>query len=144
FAILSGPGGNRVAYLIEELVRLLVHAHHRPGGIAAPGVDREDVFHRRGEGRVRLRWDGPAFLQMRTQFRFLRTRPMVEWSRSGMSSRRATCFSSNRNDHRAYPAGGREHARAISRASTSPVTGDGTGGCSRCVRSIVAQMSPPV
>ena len=69
---------------------------------------------------------------------------MVEWSRSGMSSMSATCFSSSRSDHRACPAGGAEHARAISRASTSPVTGDGTGGCSRCLRSIVAQMSPPV
>ena len=42
------------------------------------------------------------------------------------------------------PAGGCEHARAISRASTSPVTGDGTGGRSRFLREIVARTSPPV
>ena len=69
---------------------------------------------------------------------------MVEWSRFGMSSVSSTCFSSNRNDHREYPVGGWEHARAISRASTSPVTGDGTGGRSRFLREIVARISPPV
>jgi hypothetical protein len=61
-----------------------------------------------------------------------------------MSSVSSTCFSSSRNDHRAYPAGGCEHASAISRASTSPVTGDGTGGRSRFLRPIVASTSPPV
>lgn len=54
---------------------------------------------------------------------------MVEWSRFGMSSVSSMCFSSSRSDHRACPAGGCEQARAISRASTSPVTGGGgTGG----------------
>ena len=69
---------------------------------------------------------------------------MVEWSRFGMSSVSSTYFSSSRNDHRACPAGGWEQARAISRASTSPVTGDGTGGRSRFLREIVARTSPPV
>ena len=55
-----------------------------------------------------------------------------------------TCFSSSRNDHRAYPDGGCEQASAISRASTSPVAGDGTGGRSRFVREIVARTSPPL
>lgn len=69
---------------------------------------------------------------------------MVEWSGFGMSSVSSTCFSGSRNDHRVYPAGGAEHARAISRASTSPVTGDGTGGRSRFLRDTVAGASPPV
>lgn len=56
----------------------------------------------------------------------------------------ATCFSSSRSDHRERPAGGCEHASAISLASTSPVTGEGTGGNSRSFRPIVAQASPSV
>src|SRR5690242_15431538 len=56
----------------------------------------------------------------------------------------ATCFSSSRSDHRERPAGGCEHASAISLASTSPVTGEGTGGNSRSFRPIVAQTSPSV
>jgi len=39
---------------------------------------------------------------------------------------------------------GRQDANAISLASTSPVTGEGTGGNSRSFRPIVAQASPPV
>jgi hypothetical protein len=61
-----------------------------------------------------------------------------------MSSASLTCFSNSRSDHRERPAGGCEHANAISLASTSPVTGEGTGGNSRSFRSIVAQTSPPV
>src|SRR6516162_2738437 len=127
----------------EELVRLLVHAHHRHRGVVGAGVDRQDVLHPGGELGVRLRRDGPALLQMRAKFRFFRTRPMVEWSRSGVSPARATCFSSSRRLHRAWPAGGVEQASAINRASTSPVTGEGTGGCARCLRPIVALTSPP-
>src|ERR1700733_13183155 len=56
----------------------------------------------------------------------------------------ATCFSSSRSDHRERPAGGCEHASAISLASTSPVTTEGTGGNSRSFRPTVAQTSPPV
>jgi len=69
---------------------------------------------------------------------------MVEWSRFGMSSASPACFSNSRRDHRERPAGGCEHANAISLASTSPVTGEGTGGNSRSFRPTVAQASPPV
>ena len=68
---------------------------------------------------------------------------MVEWSRSGSSSINATRSSSSRSDHRARPGGGAEQANAISRASTSPVITDGTGGVSRRLRMIVASTSPP-
>lgn len=61
-----------------------------------------------------------------------------------MSLASATCFSSSRSDHRACPAGGCEHASAISRAPASPVTGEGTGGNAHSFRPIVAQASPPV
>ena len=61
-----------------------------------------------------------------------------------MSSVSATCFSSSRSDHHERPAGGGAHANAISLASTSPVTGEGTGGNSRSFRPVVAQTSPPV
>src|ERR1700733_185188 len=56
----------------------------------------------------------------------------------------ATCFSSSRSDHRERPAGGCEHASAISLASTSPVTTEGTGGNSRSFRPTVTQTSPSV
>ncbi len=61
-----------------------------------------------------------------------------------MSSISATCFSSKRSDQRACPLGGVEQASAISLASTSPVTGEGTGGHARSFRSTVAHTSPPV
>lgn len=54
------------------------------------------------------------------------------------------CFSSRRNDHRARPFGGVEQASAISLASTSPVTGEGTGGKGRFLRPTVDHTSPPV
>ena len=68
---------------------------------------------------------------------------MVEWSRSGMSSINATCFSSSRSDQRACPSGGFVQARAVNLASTSPVTLGSTGGVSRFLRLIVAVTSPP-
>src|SRR5947207_3336021 len=59
-----------------------------------------------------------------------------------MSSTSATCFSNSRNDQRAYPCGGVEHANAITLASTSPVTFGSTGGVRRFFRRIVAPTSP--
>ncbi|MFL4909219.1 hypothetical protein ACJ6WF_40010 [Streptomyces sp. MMS24-I2-30] len=61
-----------------------------------------------------------------------------------MSSTSATCFSNSRSDHQACPFGGVEQASAISLASTSPVTGEGTGGNARSFRPTVAHTSPPV
>ncbi|MCX5422047.1 hypothetical protein OOK07_21065 [Streptomyces sp. NBC_00078] len=61
-----------------------------------------------------------------------------------MSSTSATCFSSRRSDHLACPLGGVEQASAISLASTSPVTTEGTGGSARSFRPTVAHTSPPV
>src|SRR5680860_1328729 len=71
-------GRDRVAGVVEELVGLLVHTDHRTHRVMDPGVDTQHVFHPGRELRVRLRWDGPALLQMRTKFRFFKTRPMVE------------------------------------------------------------------
>ena len=68
--------------------------------VEAAGVDVEDVLHPRHELAVGLGRDGPALLQMRTKRLFLNAFPMVEWSRSGMSSINATCFSSSRSDQR--------------------------------------------
>jgi hypothetical protein len=59
-----------------------------------------------------------------------------------MSSQSATCLSNSRNDHRAYPGGGTEQARAINRASTSPVTEDGTGGSARLRRPTTSSTRP--
>ena len=144
-AVAAGDGGDRVAGVAEQLVRA-----SRPCTPPA-GADRRVGRRRRGRlpsaaANSALACGGMVqhCLQMRTKFRFFNTRPMVEWSRSGRSSTNATCFSSSRNDHRACPAGGVEQANAISRASTSPVITDGTGGLSRCLRVIVASTSPPV
>ena len=101
FEVVAGAGGDRVAGMGEELVGLLVHAHHRRGRVQRAGVHVQDVLHARGELAAAVRRDGPALLQMRTTCPLLRTLPIVEWSRSGMSSIRATCFSSSRSDQRA-------------------------------------------
>ena len=128
-----GPGAGRASRPCTPPARRVVGA----------GVDVQDVLHPGDELAVGLGRDGPALLQMRAKCRFFNTRPMVEWSRSGMSSTSATCFSSSRSDQRACPAGGVEQANAINRASTSPVTIGSTGGVSRFLRLIVASTSPP-
>ena len=78
FPVPAGLGGDRVADLPQQLVGLLVHAHHRSAGIVGSGVDGQHVFHPGGELGVGAGWDRPALLQMRTQRRFFNTRPMVE------------------------------------------------------------------
>ena len=78
FPVVTGFGGDRLADLPQQLVGLLVHAHHRSAGIMGAGVDGQHVFHPGGELGVGVRWDRPALPQMRTQFRFFNTRPMVE------------------------------------------------------------------
>ena len=80
---------------------------------------------------------------MRTKRPLFNTFPIVEWSKSGMSSIKATCFSNSRSDQRACPTGGLEQARTVNLASTSPVTFGSTGGVSRFLRLIVASTSPP-
>jgi hypothetical protein len=77
-AIAAGCCGDRITGVREELVGLLIHAHHRHLGVIRSGVDVQDVFHPGGELAVGRRWDGPAFLQMRTQRPLFKTRPMVE------------------------------------------------------------------
>lgn len=44
-AVTSRPRGKRIADVAEQLVRLLVHAHHPACRIVGPGVDSQDVLH---------------------------------------------------------------------------------------------------
>src|SRR5215204_4803967 len=79
FSVVASWGGrDRRSGMSQELVRLLVHAHHRNRGVVRAGVDVQDVLHPGGKLSIRLRRDGPALLQMRTKRRFFNTRPMVE------------------------------------------------------------------
>jgi len=98
--IVSGAGGDRVADVSRELVRLLVHAHRRRRRIVRAMVDLQHVFHAGHELPAGVRRDRPALLQMRAKPPFLRTRPIVEWSSGGIPSVSTTCFSSSRSDHR--------------------------------------------
>ena len=100
-AVATRGGEDGFTSVPEELVGLLVHTHHRHCRVVGASIDVEDVLHPRHELPVGLGRDGPALLQMRTQRPLFKTFPMVEWSRSGMSSITATCFSSSRSDHRA-------------------------------------------
>src|SRR4249920_2103164 len=77
-AVPAWDAGDRIAEVAKQLIGLLIHAHHRPPWIIRSGVDGQDVLHPSGELGVAVRRDGPALLQMRTQFRFFKTRPMVE------------------------------------------------------------------
>jgi hypothetical protein len=77
-AVTARGGGDRLADLAEQLVGLLVHAHHRPARIDRSRVDGQHVLHPGRELGIRLWRDGPALLQMRAQFRFFNTRPIVE------------------------------------------------------------------
>ncbi len=134
FLVMPGLGVDRVANLLQQLVGLLVHAHHRPARIMGSGVDGQDVFHPSGELGIGMRWDRPALLQMRTKFRFFSTRPMVEWSRSGRSASEGDVPLQQAQRPARVACGGLEQASAISRASTAPVTIGATGGVSRGLR----------
>ena len=84
----------------EQLQWLLVHHDHRIGRIVRPGVDSQDVFHRRDERGVGVRRDRPACFQVRFKRPLFRTRPIVEWSIGGIPSVTSTCFSSRRSVQR--------------------------------------------
>src|SRR5262249_42130603 len=87
--VAAGPPRDRVTGVAEQLVWLLVYAHHR---VVRTAVDRQDVLHPRRELRIRARRNGPALPQVRPKFRLFSTRPMVEWSRFGMSSASPACL----------------------------------------------------
>ncbi len=65
--IVSGAGRDRVAGVPEELVRLLVHTHHRHRRIQPAVVDLQHVLHPGHELAAGVRRDRPALLQMRTK-----------------------------------------------------------------------------
>src|SRR5205085_1599130 len=73
-----GPGRDRLTDVAEQLVRLLIHAHHRTRRVIAAVADREHILHPRRELRVRPGRDGPALLQVRAKFCFLT--PVRSWS----------------------------------------------------------------
>src|SRR3954454_18344134 len=142
-AVPSRGGRDRFARVREELAGLLIHTHHGHARIVRAGVGVRDILHPGGKLPAGLGRDRPALLQVRAKPCFFKTRPIVGWSRSGMSATSAACFSSRRRLHRSYPFGGWLHANAITRASISPVTFGSTGGVSRFLRVIVASISPP-
>ena len=76
--VAAGSPRDRITGVAEQLVWLLVHAHHRARRVVRTAVGRQDVLHPRPELRIRPRRNGPALLQVRTKFRFFSTRPMVE------------------------------------------------------------------
>src|SRR5262249_4221470 len=65
---------------------------------------------------------------------FFKTRPIVLSLALSTILSSTTFSSSNRNVHRARPAGGSEQAKAISFASFSPSKIRGTAGMARCLR----------
>ena len=76
--VTSGPGRDRLTDVAEQLVRLLIHAHHRTRRVIGAVVNREHILHPRRELRVRPGRDGLALLQVRAKFCFFNTRPIVE------------------------------------------------------------------
>lgn len=97
---LPRPGRRARPGVCEQLQWLLVHHDHRIGRIVRPGVDSQDVFHRRDERGAAVRRDRPACFQVRLERPLFRTRPIVEWSIGGIPSVRSTCFSSRRSVQR--------------------------------------------
>src|SRR5512144_238298 len=86
-AVATRGGGDGFTSVPEELVGLLVHAHHRRLRVTGAGVDAEDVLHPGDELCVGLGWDGPALLQMRTQRPV--SRPSRWWSGPGPGGHRS-------------------------------------------------------
>src|SRR5215471_6787928 len=100
-------------------------------------IDFQHVFHRCYKGAVRLGWDHPLLFEMGLEnvfLFFLKTRPIVLSLALSTILSSTTFSSSNRNVHRARPAGGSEQANAISFASFSPSKIRGTAGMARCLR----------
>jgi len=105
-----GPTGlhrNRHARLGDELLRGLVEADQRMGGVARPLVDVANVLHGGDERAVGLGRDDPLLLQMRPESDFFSsTRPIVESLACSTMASATTFSSSSRSVQRACPSGG--------------------------------------
>src|SRR5215470_3627216 len=125
---------DRGARFFDKLLRRLVNTNQRIVGIVRSMIDFQHVFHRCYKGAVRLGWDHPLLFEMGLENVFFKTRPIVLSLALSTILSSTTFSSSNRNVHRARPAGGSEQAKAISFASFSPSKIRGTAGMARCLR----------
>lgn len=78
FAVMAWAGWDRLPRVSEQLVGLLVHAHHRHIRVIRSVIDLQDVLHAGHELAVGLGRDRPALGQMKTKPLFLRSLPIVE------------------------------------------------------------------
>ena len=82
--------------------------------------------------------NAPALLQVRLKFVFFSMVDMVTCDMDSIYPSSTVLSASSRSVHLEYPSGGSPQARAMTCASTSPVTFAGTGGVSRFYLLIVA------
>ena len=69
--------GSRGSDLLQQLLRALVHTHHRPQGVLGTTIDLQNVLHAADKLGVVLRRDTPTLLQMRLDLVFLSVRRTV-------------------------------------------------------------------
>jgi hypothetical protein len=119
---------DRKAGFGDELLGGLIQANQRSVGIAGPRIDRQHVLHYRYECAARLGRDDPVFAAVRLRSVFLSTRWIVESLAAATMPNSTSLLSNSRELQRAWPSGGLEQARAISRASFSPSKIRGTEG----------------
>ena len=91
-------GGNRRARLLDQLHRLLVHAHDGAGRVVRLRVDVEDLLHLRHELGVGFRRNHPVLDLPPGHPVFLSVRRMVSWLTDSTIASSTTRRASSRND----------------------------------------------
>src|SRR5262249_28432706 len=132
---LARSNRDRLAHLRNQLLRLLIHAHHRTKRIVGPLVHFQNLLHVANERRVLIGRNAPHFLAPRLQLVFFIARRTVSCETVSTISNSTKRSASKRSVQRANPCGGFEHAKAVRRASFSPSNFGGFGGVKRGFRS---------
>jgi hypothetical protein len=73
----AGLAGSRGSYLFQQLLRALVHTHHRPQGVLRTTINLQNVLHTADKLGIVLRRDTPTLLQMWLDLVFLSVRRTV-------------------------------------------------------------------
>ena len=104
----------------DQLLRLLVHAHHRTLRIPGPPVHLQNLLHPRHEPPVAFRRNAPHRPAPRLQVVFFSVCRTVSWLIDSTTSNSTRRSASSRSVQRDRPSGACEHASCASRATSSP------------------------
>ena len=129
---------DRLAGIVAEFYRLLIHADKRISRITWSGIHFQDILHVGHERGVLLWRNAPHLFQVRLIPVFFSMRPICTYEMEGRISNCTARSDMSLSVHLPLPSGGVLHAIATIFVSTSPVHLGGTGGVSRFFRLIPA------